>query len=275
MKATAVIQVRMGSTRFPGKIMMKLDEKFTVLDYVIRQLGYSKLLENIIIATTNLEQDDVVVQYSKDNGLAYFRGEPLDVLDRYYKCAKEFSLDVIVRITSDAPFQDPTIIDEVISKFQENDCDFASNNIIRTYPIGIDTEVFSFNTLEKTWKEAKLPSEREHVTTFMKKNNEMFKIYNLENKEKIPIYKLTIDRKEDLEFLKKIATSINNEPILMNDVYQLFTQKPEILELYNDKMDQTEGYSKSLKDDEEFLKKLGDKEREKYSKSFKESIRTN
>jgi len=108
----------------------------------------------------------------------------------------------------------------------------------------------------------------------MKKNNEMFKIYNLENKEKIPIYKLTIDRKEDLEFLKKIATSINKEPILMNDVYQLFTQKPEILESYNDKMDQTEGYSKSLKDDEEFLKKLSDKEREKYSKSFKESIRT-
>jgi len=265
----------MGSTRFPGKIMMKLDEKLTVLDYVIRQLGYSKLLENIIIATTNLKQDDIVVQYAKDNGLAYFRGETLDVLDRYYQCAKKFSLDVIVRITSDAPFQDPTIVDEVISKFQENDCDFASNNIIRTYPIGIDTEVFSFNTLEKTWKEAKLPSEREHVTTFMKKNNEMFKIYNLENKEKIPIYKLTIDRKEDLEFLKKIATSINKEPILMNDVYQLFTQKPEILELYNDKMDQTEGYNKSLKDDEEFLKKLSDEERKKYSKIFKESIRTN
>lgn len=275
MKVSAVIQTRMGSNRFPGKVMVKLNEENKVLDYVINQLKFCKSIKNLIIATTYLEQDDIIVEYAKKNNLEYFRGDPLDVLDRYYKCAKEFSLDVIVRITSDAPFQDPAIVDEVISKFQENNCDFASNNIIRTYPIGIDTEVFSFNTLEKTWKEAKLPSEREHVTTFMKKNNEIFKIYNLENKEKIPIYKLTIDRKEDLEFLKKIATSINKEPILMNDIYQLFTQKPEILELYNDKMDQTEGYNKSLKEDEEFLKKLSDKERKKYSKIFKESIRTN
>ena len=109
----------MGSTRFPGKIMMKLDEKFTVLDYVIRQLGHSKLLENIIIATTHLEQDDVIVEYARNNKLECFRGEPFDVLDRYYKCAKKFSLNTIVRMTSDAPFLDPTIVDKVISKFQE------------------------------------------------------------------------------------------------------------------------------------------------------------
>jgi spore coat polysaccharide biosynthesis protein SpsF len=272
LKATAVIQVRMGSTRFPGKIMMKLDEKFTVLDYVIRQLSHSKLLENIIIATTNLEQDDTVVQYAKDNGLAYFRGEALDVLDRYYQCAKKFSLDVIVRMTSDAPFLDPTIVDDVISKFQETGCDFASNNITRTYPIGIDTEVFSMKALAKTWNEAELPSEREHVTTFMKKNKEIFKLYNLENKKKIPIYRLTIDKNEDLEFLQAIATNITNRPILMEDIYQLFSQKPEILDLYNDKMNPVEGYNKSLKDDEEFLKKI---DKNDNLKSFKETIENN
>ena len=245
----------MGSTRFPGKIMVKLDEKFTVLDYVIRQLSHSKLLENIIIATTNLEQDDVVVQYAKDNGLAYFRGEALDVLDRYYQCAKKFSLDVIVRMTSDAPFLDPTIVDDVISKFQETGCDFESNNITRTYPIGIDTEVFSMEALEKTWNEAELPSEREHVTPFMKKNKEIFKLYNLENEQKIPIYRLTVDRNEDLEFLRAIASNITKQPILMEDIYELFLQKPKILDLYNDGMNLNEGYNKSLKDDEEFLKK--------------------
>ena len=270
MKATAVIQVRMGSTRFPGKVMIKLDEKFTVLDYVIRQLGHSKSLENIIIATTYLEQDDVIVKYAKENNLECFRGEPLDVLDRYYKCAKEFSLETIVRMNSDAPFLDPILVDEVVNKFQENDFDFVSNNLTRTYPIGIDTEVFSFNTLEKAWKEAKLPSEREHVTPFMKKNNKIFKIYNLENSEKIPIYRLTIDKREDVEFLKKIAANIKKKPILMNDIYQLFAQKPDILELYNDKMNLTEGYNKSLKEDEEFLKKLGDEDQKKYSSSFKE-----
>ena len=272
MKATVVIQVRMGSTRFPGKIMMKLDERFTVLDYVIRQLSHSKSLENIIIATTHLEQDNVIVEYAKNNELDYFRGEPLDVLDRYYKCAKKFSLDTIVRMTSDAPFLDPTIVDKVFSKFQETGCDFVSNNIIRTYPIGIDTEVFSMKTLEKTWNEAKLPSEREHVTTFIKKNKDIFKIYNLENNKKIPIYRLTIDRKEDLEFLRAIAANIKKQPILMQDVYELFSQKPEILDLYNDKMNIVEGYNKSLKDDEEFLKKMNKNGKKDNFRIFKETI---
>ena len=251
----------MGSNRFPGKVMVKLNEENKVLDYVINQLRFCKSIKNLIIATTYLEQDDIIVEYAKKNNLEYFRGEPLDVLDRYYKCAKEFSLETIVRMNSDAPFLDPVLVDETVNKFQENDFDFVSNNLTRTYPIGIDTEVFSFNTLEKAWKEAKLPSEREHVTPFMKKNNKIFKIYNLENSEKIPIYRLTIDRREDLEFLKKIAANIKKKPILMNDVYQLFVQKPAILELYNDKMNLTEGYNKSLKEDEEFLKKLSDEER--------------
>ena len=107
--------------------------------------------------------------------------------------------------------------------------------------------------LEKTWNEAEFPSEREHVTPFIKKNREIFKLYNLENKKKIPIYRLTIDRKEDLEFLRAIAANIKKQPILMKDVYELFSQKPKILELYNDSMNLNEGYNKSLKDDEKFL----------------------
>ena len=246
----------MGSTRFPGKVMVELNDNHNVLDYVINQLRFSKSIKNLIIATTFLEEDDIIVEYAKKNNLEYFRGEPLDVLDRYYQCAKKFSLETIVRMTSDSPFLDPLIVDKTVNKFQEDDFDFVSNNLIRTFPIGIDTEVFSFKTLEQAWKEAKLPSEREHVTTFIKKNKEVFKIYNLENNQKIPIYRLTIDRREDLEFLKKIAANIKKKPILMNDVYQLFAQKPAILELYNDKMNLTEGYNKSLKEDEEFLKKL-------------------
>jgi len=158
-------------------------------------------------------------------------------------------------MTSDSPFLDPLIVDKTVNKFQEDDFDFVSNNLIRTFPIGIDTEVFSFKTLEQAWKEAKLPSEREHVTTFIKKNKEVFKIYNLENNQKIPIYRLTIDRNEDLEFLRAIASNITKQPILMEDIYELFLQKPKILDLYNDGMNLTEGYNKSLKDDEEFLKK--------------------
>jgi spore coat polysaccharide biosynthesis protein SpsF len=245
----------MGSTRFPGKVMVELNDNHNVLDYVINQLRFSKSIKNLIIATTFLEEDDIIVEYAKKNNLEYFRGEPLDVLDRYYQCAKKFSLETIVRMTSDSPFLDPLIVDKTVNKFQEDDFDFVSNNLIRTFPIGIDTEVFSFKTLEQAWKEAKLPSEREHVTPFIKKNKEVFKIYNLENNQKIPIYRLTIDRNEDLEFLRAIASNITKQPILMEDIYELFLQKPKILDLYNDGMNLTEGYNKSLKDDEEFLKK--------------------
>ena len=255
MKSAIVIQTRMGSTRFPGKVMVELNDNHNVLDYVINQLRFSKSIKNLIIATTFLEEDDIIVEYAKKNNLEYFRGEPLDVLDRYYQCAKKFSLETIVRMTSDSPFLDPLIVDKTVNKFQEDDFDFVSNNLIRTFPIGIDTEVFSFKTLEQAWKEAKLPSEREHVTTFIKKNKEVFKIYNLENNQKIPIYRLTIDRNEDLEFLRAIASNITKQPILMEDIYELFLQKPKILDLYNDGMNLTEGYNKSLKDDEEFLKK--------------------
>jgi len=245
----------MGSTRFPGKVMVELNDNHNVLDYVINQLRFSKSIKNLIIATTFLEEDDIIVEYAKKNNLEYFRGEPLDVLDRYYQCAKKFSLETIVRMTSDSPFLDPLIVDKTVNKFQEDDFDFVSNNLIRTFPIGIDTEIFSFKTLEQAWKEAKLPSEREHVTPFIKKNKEVFKIYNLENNQKIPIYRLTIDRNEDLEFLRAIASNITKQPILMEDIYELFLQKPKILDLYNDGMNLNEGYNKSLKDDEEFLKK--------------------
>jgi len=263
----------MGSTRYPGKVMEKLNGERKVLDYVIEQLKFSKSIENLIIATTTLEQDDVIVNYAKDNNLEYFRGKPLDVLDRYYQCAKKFSLETIVRMTSDCPFLDPRIVDKTVCFFQENNFDYVSNNIIRTFPIGVDTEVFSFQALEKAWKEAVLPSEREHVTPFIKKNNNIFKIFNLENEKKIPIYRITIDRKEDLNFLKEIAKNINHAPILMKDVYDLLETKPEILDLYNDKMNVVEGYNKSLKEDDEFLKNLSKEKREKISNSFKETIK--
>ena len=250
-----IVQARMGSTRLPGKILMLLDKKYTVLDYVINQLKHSKLLGKTIIATTNLEEDDVIVDFAKKNKIEYFRGESTDVLDRYYKCAEKFSLNIIVRITSDEPLIDPTIVDEVITNFQEIDCDYASNNLIRTFPAGFDVEVFSRQTLEKTWREAKLPSAREHVTPFMKKNKNIFKHFNLKNSQNIPISRLTLDREEDLNILKDITYKISERPILFKKIFELFKQEPNLLELCNN-TDPLEGYNKSLKDDEVFLNRL-------------------
>ena len=242
----------MGSTRLPGKVLMLLDKKHTTLDYIINQLKHSKLLGKIIIATTNLEEDNVIVDFAKKNKIEYFRGESDDVLDRYYNCTEKFSLDTIVRITSDEPFVDPTIVDQIIINFQKIGCDFASNNLIRTFPAGFDAEVFSRQALERTWREAKLPSEREHVTPFMKKNKDIFKQFNLKNSRNIPISRLTLDREEDLKLLRAITSKISERPILFRDVFKLFQREPNLLELCNS-IDPLEGYNKSLKEDEKFL----------------------
>ena len=250
-----IIQARMGSTRLPGKVLMLLDKKYTVLDYVINQLKHSKLLGKIIIATTNLEEDDIIADFAKKNKIEYFRGESVDVLDRYCKCAEEFSLNIIVRITSDEPLIDPTIVDQIIINFQKIGCDYASNNLIRTFPAGFDAEVFSRQALEKACREAKLPSEREHVTPFMKKNKDIFKQFNLENSQNIPIPRLTLDREKDLKILRAITSKISERPILFRDVFELFEQEPDLLELC-DNTDPLEGYNKSLNDDEEFSSRL-------------------
>ena len=232
---------------------MKLDKKYTVLDYLINQLKYSKLLGKIIIATTNLEEDDVIVNFAKKNEIEYFRGESDDVLDRYYQCAKNFSSNNILRITSDNPLTDPTVIDDLIINYQKISCDYASTSLIRTYPFGIEAEIFSFSSLEKTWKNAILPSEREHVSPYMKKNSKIFKQFNLRNKIKVPLVRLTIDREVDLELFRIVISKITDRPILMNNILELYNNEPKLFEI-NSHMDPLEGYNKSLKYDKEFLK---------------------
>ena len=112
-----IIQARMGSSRLPGKVMKKLDQNSTVISYIIKQLKHSKFLDNIVVATTSLKQDKIIVDFLEKEGIEYFCGDQNDVLDRYYQCAHKFSFSEIVRITSDNPLIDPNIIDSVIKKF--------------------------------------------------------------------------------------------------------------------------------------------------------------
>ena len=253
----------MGSTRLPGKVLMLLDKKHTTLDYVINQLKHSKLLGKIIIATTNLEEDDVIVDFAKKNEIEYFRGKSTDVLDRYYKCAEKFSLTNILRITSDDPLVDPTIIDELIRNYQETDCDLASietsveNNINNAksknlsgypYPIGLNAQIFSFSALERTWKNAKLPSEREHVSPYMMKNSDTFRQFHLRNPIKTPPLRLTIDKEEDLELCRNIISKISKHPILLHDILELYGNEPKLFEI-NIHIDPLEGYNKSINED--------------------------
>ena len=172
-----IIQARVGSKRLPKKILKNLDKKYNVLEYVINQLKFSKKIEKIIIATTLSKQDKIIVNFAKNYNYEYFRGSENDVLDRFYQCAKKFNLDVIVRITSDCPLIDPKIVDQVIKKFMSTNNDYVTNTFPRTFPKGLDVEIFDFTVLTHMWKNAILPSEREHVTQFLY-NNKHFKIGN-------------------------------------------------------------------------------------------------
>ena len=156
-----IIQARMSSTRLPGKVMMNVKNQKPVLYFVIKQLQECKLIDKIIVATTTNEEDIQIVNYSKNLGIDYFRGSSKDVLDRYYQCAKKYSINTIVRIPSDKPLIDPEIVDNVVSVFNNNSYDYVTNFLSNpTFPSGTEVEVFSMSALKKAWENAKLPSEK-------------------------------------------------------------------------------------------------------------------
>lgn len=249
-----IIQARLGSSRLPGKVMQKIDECDTVLDYVIKQIQASKKIDKILVATTDLEQDDVVCDHLSTKNIECCRGSPENVLDRYYQCAKKFSIDTIVRITADNPLIDPNVIDLVIDKYVAHNCDLATNTLQRTFPYGTEVEVFSFTSLEQACRQAKKPSEREHVTPFIRDPQNKFNLVNVEYEEDLSYLRYTIDRMEDLSLVKEIVRNIQSRPILMQNIIALYKTKPDIFEI--NKNVKHDGYIRSLKKDEEYLKSL-------------------
>lgn len=229
-KIDCIIQARMGSTRLPGKVMMKVDKTNTILSHVINQLKNSKKIDRLIIATTDLQEDDIIVNHAKILKTDLFRGNAVDVLDRYYQCAKKFSFSTIIRITSDCPLTDPTIVDEIISNFinNKNSFDYASNvHPQRTFPHGSDIEIFTFKALQTAWKEAKKSSEREHVTPYIY-NNQKFKLFNHTSKNDLSNFRWTVDYLEDLELVRQIISRIQARPILIKDIITLMSENPKL-----------------------------------------------
>ena len=238
----------MGSTRLPGKVMLSVDDSNTVIWYVTNQMKHSKFCEKLIVATTSLAEDDRIVDFAKKKSIQYFRGSVEDCLDRYYQCAKLFSISTIVRITCDNPLIDPTLVDDAVKLFNEGNYDYVSNCKPRSFPQGTEVEVFSFNALEKAWNEANKPLEREHVTPYFYNNPEKFTIFNITNQKDTSNLRWTVDRIEDLEFVRAIVLRIRKSPILMQDILQVLNNEPDIVNLNKNHV-KDEGYIKSLEND--------------------------
>ncbi len=236
---TAIIQARLNSSRLNKKILLKIENK-NLLEHLFSQLSHSTQIDKKIIATTINKIDDEIENFAKLQNITFFRGNPLDVLDRYYRCAKFFNLETIVRISGDAPLIDPSIVDKTIEYYKKNNFDYVSNFFNRSYPIGTEIEIFSFKTLEKCWMNAKKSSEKEHVTPFIYNNPELFKIGHIEYKKNISHLHWTVDQIEDFKFVELIFKKIKNRPILMDDILELLENEPELLEI-NKNIDPFEG----------------------------------
>jgi len=246
---TAIIQARVGSSRLPGKTMKDILGK-PMLWHMIKRLEKSKFIQKIVIATTDKESDKAILKLARELGIDSYAGSEEDVLDRYYQAATKFGVDIIARITADCPLMDPHVVDRVIQRYLTGDCDYAANTLKLTYPDGLDVEVFSYMALEKAWKEARWASEREHVTPYIRKNPDKFRLANVENEVNLSHLRWTVDEAKDLEFVRQVYGQLykEDEIFYMEDVLNLLGKHPELMEI-NKGIATNEGYAKSLRED--------------------------
>jgi glutamate-1-semialdehyde 2,1-aminomutase/spore coat polysaccharide biosynthesis protein SpsF len=235
----------MGSSRLPKKSLADICG-YPMLARVIDRVRAARLLHQIVVATTDQASDDPIALFCRQEGVSCFRGSEQDVLDRFYRAAKELQADTVVRITADCPLIDPEVIDKVIARFENGDCDYASNALRYTYPDGLDTEVFSFAALEQVWLEASKPSDREHVTPYLR--NGKFRTVNVESD--IPInpnqYRWTVDNANDLQFVRSIYAAMNgNGSFGYKEVFDLLQRRPDLAALQTETLT-NEGYYRSL-----------------------------
>lgn len=250
----AIIQARMGSTRLPQKVIKEIEGK-TILEHVIERVKRIKNVDKVILATTSKREDDILEKIGKNLKVSVFRGSENDVLDRFYRAAKLLKVDPIIRITADCPLLDPRVCEKVIDYYLKGDYDYVSNASPPTFPDGLDTEVFSFQALEKSWKEVKLLSEREHVTPYIYRNPQIFKLGNVSSEIDFSHLRLTVDEKADLILIREIYKELYHQNPLfgLEEIIKLFERKPELAKI-NQKIARNEGYLKSLKKDKDYEK---------------------
>jgi spore coat polysaccharide biosynthesis protein SpsF len=230
----AIIQARMGSTRFPGKTFCELAGK-PLIWHVVNRLKYSGKIDQIIIATTDTVKDDILADWAARECVSLFRGSENNVLERYYHAARQYEADIIVRITADDPFKDPSIIDRVITMLQDEKLDFACNNNPPSFPEGLDTEVFTFGALERAFIDARDDFEKEHVTQFFYRNKEEFRQANLANEKDLSFLRWTIDTESDYKMAERVYRLLyrENNIFQMEDILEILRQNPDIQELNN------------------------------------------
>lgn len=230
-RVVAIVQARMASSRLPGKVLADLGGQ-PVLAWVVRRASRAAGIDQVVVATSVSQEDDVVAAYCKERGFACSRGNLYDVLDRFIHAVREFDADVIVRLTGDCPLIDPELLADNLKTFLFADppLDFAANRLPneRTVPIGLDAEFCTREALELAWREAKAPHQREHVMPFFYEQPERFRILHIKHQPDYGNYRWTVDTSEDLELLRQVVSHFKDDMFSWQDVLSLFKAHPEL-----------------------------------------------
>ena len=248
-----IVQARSGSTRLPDKVLMPILGE-PMLARQCERLGRANRLDRLVVATSEDPSDDRIASLCAALGVGCHRGSLEDVLDRFYQAARSHAPEHVVRLTGDCPLVDPTLVDEVIGVHLRDGNDYTSNVLDRTYPDGLDVEVLRMEVLETAWREARLPSEREHVTPFVNQHPERFSQGYVKQARDLSALRWSVDEPADFELITRIYERLypQNPSFATADILALLASEPEWQSLNAD-IPINEGLEKSREADARFL----------------------
>ena len=222
MSTVAIIQARMGSSRFPGK-MLSLLRGQPLIAWTVHRVSRAKACDEVVVATSTADVDDELASWCETNGVAVFRGSENDVLERFFRCAEAFDATTVVRITGDCPLLDWRVVDAVAHRCLNDDAvDYATNCEPMTYPEGISAEAIPMRILSLMHRHAKLPSHREHVTPFVRFDANRFQHAVVRAEPSMSHIRLTVDYPKDLQMLERLSDELDSRGILETaDVFQV------------------------------------------------------
>lgn len=224
------IQARMGSTRLPNKVMRPIMDQ-PMLHYLLERVKRVKNAKSITVLTTQLPADDLIAECAHHEKVGCFRGSSENVLERFHQAAQQSK--AIIRLTADCPLIDPELIDEMITYYLEERVDYLSNTMMRTYPRGMDIEIFSYQALDKAYKCVSSPEEKEHVTLYMYRHPEQFVLKNIASKVDLSSYRLTVDTLEDFKLIEHIFNALypENPHFSLKEIIRFLEEHPKLLKI--------------------------------------------
>jgi spore coat polysaccharide biosynthesis protein SpsF (cytidylyltransferase family) len=251
LRCVAIVQARVGSTRLPGKALVDIAGRPMVAHVLERALAIDGV-DGAVLATTVVPADDALADFARQRDIPCTRGSENDVLDRFHQAVNEHPADVIVRVTADCPLLDPRVSGLVLAEYlrRAGDVDYVSNVHPPTYPDGLDTEVLSREALERAWRDADLPSDREHVTSYIWRNAGAFRLANVAMEPSRAHLRWTVDERADLEFVRAVYARLGAHSMFgMDEVLHILSAEPELARI-NARFTRNEGYAGSLRADD-------------------------